>query len=593
MAKKRDMKAENKTRYDGWENTITGVNVKGRDKRLKTTAFALALTEPEAEAIYAGDFIAAKMVDTLPEDMVREGFKLVIPDFQEADIRKIDEYMETNLHWKPNFQEAMSWARLYGGSALLLGVEDGQEDLSKPLAWDSIKRFDFMTLFHRWELTYTEIQTDPSKERYGLPDAYRLQPRGSDVKAAKNQKKVNATTIHASRLIRFDGCKLPRRNFITNNYWHDSILSKRKMALADYSHSFDSTAALMGDVSQAIFKIKNLHEILSSKDGAELLTKRLELMDMARSVINAMMISDEEEFERKTTTLTGIGEILTKMENRLVATSEYPHTILLGEAPGGGLGETGKSELRDYYDSVARKQETILKPALRVMIKAMFLDQNGPTKGKEPESWDIEFHPLWQDRLADTLDQREKQARIDDTYIKNGVASPDEIAESRFGSGAYSHETNLAYERLEQDDNNVSSDTKENSTPGAAPGKPDLKLVKPNPLEALAETPNVNQTTSPTASLNGAQVTSLVEVINAVAAGSLPRDAGINIIKIAFALSEDDAEKIMSTVGKGFVPKTAAPETPANPRQGASSSGTSDADDDDDDGDSDLRNLRG
>ena len=62
--------------------------------------------------------------------------------------------------------------------------------------------------------------------------------------------------------------------------------------------------------------------------------------------------------------------------------------------------------------------------------------------------------------------------------------------------------------------------------------------------------------TSPQQSLNGAQVSSLVEIVNQVGQGLIPRDTGIQIIRVAFALSEADANAIMGAVGSGFNPST-------------------------------------
>ena len=67
-------------------------------------------------------------------------------------------------------------------------------------------------------------------------------------------------------------------------------------------------------------------------------------------------------------------------------------------------------------------------------------------------------------------------------------------------------------------------------------------------IETTAETP-VSAVT-----LNGAQVSSLLEIIQNVAAGSLPRGSGVEIIATAFNLSPDKADSIMGSVGQGFVP---------------------------------------
>jgi hypothetical protein len=52
--------------------------------------------------------------------------------------------------------------------------------------------------------------------------------------------------------------------------------------------------------------------------------------------------------------------------------------------------------------------------------------------------------------------------------------------------------------------------------------------------------------------LNGAQVTSLVDVVQQVASGNLPRKSGLEIIKTAFQLSDADANRILDKAGAGF-----------------------------------------
>lgn len=58
--------------------------------------------------------------------------------------------------------------------------------------------------------------------------------------------------------------------------------------------------------------------------------------------------------------------------------------------------------------------------------------------------------------------------------------------------------------------------------------------------------------TAPTISLNGAQVTSLLEIVNQIAAREIPRDTGVELIMAAFALSREDADRIVGEVGRTF-----------------------------------------
>ena len=56
-------------------------------------------------------------------------------------------------------------------------------------------------------------------------------------------------------------------------------------------------------------------------------------------------------------------------------------------------------------------------------------------------------------------------------------------------------------------------------------------------------------------SLNGAQISSLVEVLQLVVQGQLPRDSAVNIIVVAFNLTTEEAEQILGEIGKTFVPE--------------------------------------
>jgi hypothetical protein len=52
--------------------------------------------------------------------------------------------------------------------------------------------------------------------------------------------------------------------------------------------------------------------------------------------------------------------------------------------------------------------------------------------------------------------------------------------------------------------------------------------------------------------LNGAQIASLVQIVQAVAANTLPRDAALEIIKTSFMVDASEADRILGSAGKGF-----------------------------------------
>ena len=410
---------------DGWNNILTGLGIKGRDKRMSSDFRYERVYKNEVEELYGCDDMGEKAVDFLPEEMQREGFEIKhnLEDETLSD-QMLGKYED--LEGTVEFDRGLKWARLYGGAGIIMGIKDGQ-DPAEPVDEKRIQSIEFLNTLHRWELhpLSTSIQRDPTKPMFGFPEQYRINP---EVGGGEN----STITVHHSRILRFDGARLPKNLFIRNNYWHDSVLNRFKNPLRNFQTGHDSAATLLHDFAQAVFKIKNLTEMIASEGGDQLVQKRMELVDACRSVVNAIIIEDGEEFERKVTSLQGLPEMLGKIEQRLVQASKMPHTVLLGEGPG-GLGATGDSQKTDWFDYVARQQEINYKPQLEKFFRYCFLAKDGPTKGREPETWSIEFNPLWQMDQKEQADVDLKNAQADALYIDRAVLDPDEVAKSRFG----------------------------------------------------------------------------------------------------------------------------------------------------------------
>lgn len=104
-----------------------------------------------------------------------------------------------------------------------------------------------------------------------------------------------------------------------------------------------------------------------------------------------------------------------------------------------------------------------------------------------------------------------------------------------------------------------------------ANGKPKLRVLQGGggaegdaatltPVDALPGDTDAQDT-----ALKGAQVTSLVEIVIAVASGTIPRDAAIGIIKRAYLVDDAGANEMLGSAGAGFTPKPAAPAPAAPP----------------------------
>ncbi len=469
-------------RLDGWGNILTGLGIKGRDKRLGAEAAFANFPEQEIEALYSADSMAKKIVNKLPEDMFREGYRLVSPTIDDEVLREAEAMADALIIRQDGnlFVDALQWARAYGGSGLILGTDDTDDEFDGPLELDKIKNLEWVALLNRFELVPHTINGDPRALNFGQPETYLLSPRSAhDTRSGKNHDKsfsntaLHTTEVHWSRVIKFDGSKLLRRQYIQNHYWHDSILNSIQGDIRDYQASYSSASALILDFAQAIYKIKNLADIISSPDGIEIIERRIAIVDRCRSVLRAALVdADGEDFERKSTSLAGLDKTLDKLSRKFTSATEYPHTVLLGEAPGGQMGGTGESEKRDYEDYIRAQQNAYLKPRLMRFFTVIFSAKDGPTKGQVPDDFDIEFNPIRVLNQKETLEAREKQAKTDQIYIVSGVLDPVEVGLSRFGAGEYSFETEINTD-LRKEPTEIGKDDPEDktSTPGDDAGE--------------------------------------------------------------------------------------------------------------------------
>jgi phage-related protein (TIGR01555 family) len=208
--------------------------------------------------------------------------------------------------------------------------------------------------------------------------------------------------------------------------------------------SWGGAAHLLSDFSQAVYKIKGLAELIAANED-ETIINRFRIIDLARSLVRAVVIDADEDFERKTTPMSGVPEVLDRFSTRMAAAAQMPVTLMMGQSPA-GLNATGASDIRFFYDTIKAKQTKHLVPPLERVLTLIFKAKEGPTKGKEPEKWSIKPRPLWQLTEKEQAEVRKLQAETDEIYINSQVAAPEEIAISRFGGDKYSTETVIDFE---------------------------------------------------------------------------------------------------------------------------------------------------
>ena len=392
--------AELVARLDSWSNALTGLGTLRDKLTYHKASLAPPLSDSELEALYTDDDICAKIIDKLPHDALRAGFALKL----DADAAAQSATASTDvlealkaLDAGSKLREAWCWGRLYAAGAVYMGIDDGM-DTSEPLDLTRVRSLKFLNVLRRTQLQIETYYDDVQAAKYGEPRSYRVyqiatSPLGGAGSASSGTR--TDVVIHESRLILFRGPTTARYPAISGNYWGDSTLQRVYEAQKQCSSSWQSAAHLMTDASQGVLKLQNLIQMLTT-GGEALLRKRIQMMDIARSVCRSILVdADKESFERVATSFQGIPDLLDRFMMRVAAAAEMPVTILFGRSPA-GMNATGESDTRAWYDTVAAAQRDVLLPRLEQLVRVVMAASDGPTNGVVLEGWCIEFEALWQ-----------------------------------------------------------------------------------------------------------------------------------------------------------------------------------------------------
>jgi len=419
-----------KTVTDGWENILTGIGT-GTDKRTGNKITRKRTFQNEVEALYDNDDLAKLAVNEVPDRGTSKWLTHKV-DQEHGGMKTVKKIMdeEKRLQIKKKVKKAWQWARLYGGSAIFISVDDGLNP-SKPLNLNRISKVNSLTVLHRYELSNGRIDDDINSPNFGFPETYTLFNRTSS----------SVQEIHHSRIVRFDGAPLSEQEFKNNNYWNDSVLNILGDIIRDYNGAYAGVAHAMQDFDVSILKLKDLAEIIGADDD-DLVVQRLKLMNMAKSVMGSVLIdAEEEDFETVSRQFANVDKVLEKMDQRLVMAMRMPHTVVLGNGSTGTLGAGGESENNNMNSLIDAQQDEVLEDPLNYIFDVVKAAKQGPTSGKMIESHSWMFNPLSEPSQKEVVETRKLQSETDKNYHAIGSLSSDEISQSRFGGDEYSHET--------------------------------------------------------------------------------------------------------------------------------------------------------
>lgn len=396
----------------------------------------------QLEWMYRGSWLVGMAVDAPADDMTRAGIELE-SQLKPEEKDKLQEAIQDLQIWQ-KLNEVIKWSRLYGGALGYLLI-DGQ-DPESPLNLDSIGQGQFKGIMpiDRWMVqpTLANLIQDLGPD-YGLPKYYDL---------VQYEPTLNYwPRIHHSRVVRMVGIPLPFNQRIFENYWGESVIERIYDRLVAFDSTSQGAAQLVYKAHLRIMKVEGLRNIIAAGGAAMAgLTAQMANMRQTQSSEGITLLDSTDEFEAQQYAFSGLSDMMLQFGQQISGALQIPLVRLFGQSPG-GLNSSGESDLRTYYDHLAKHQETDLRAPL---VKILDVTSRSTLGRPLPKGFRFRFNPLW---LVTEKERADIAASTTDSVVKAveaQIISPatgmKELRQQSHLTGVF---TNISDEDIEEAEN--------------------------------------------------------------------------------------------------------------------------------------------
>lgn len=412
-------------------NVLTGLNVRGKDPDASfSIGNPIRFTEGQQDGLYRGQGFAARAIDLPASYMVRTGFE-VTGDTGSS----IFKYMNKNLKVMKRLKEAITWQDVFGGSIIVMTIDDGKE-FTDPLDMNNINEVEELNVYDRWRTSHnsTDVQSNSEEKGFGELEFITVNP----VRGGTNIQ----FKVHTSRVLWFNNHLKTLRSFQQNNRWGDSKYTEWHKQLYRSDKAYDAAGKIVDDFITGKYNISGLQDMISS-GNVGMIRDRINMMDMSKRVLNSVILDEAEKYEKSSSQISSLPELLMQFDRQLAAVADIPETIFYGTPPK-NMGNEEDPSTRKFFDSISTRREEELSEPLEKLVEVVMLSKKGPTKGKLiSDDWDVAFPPLWQESDSQQSETRKRNAETDKIYVELGALAPEEVRESRWGGDTYSDETSI------------------------------------------------------------------------------------------------------------------------------------------------------
>ena len=426
--------------------------------------------------LYRNSWICKKIIETIPGDMVKNWFSNTAD--LEPEITDRYNKLEQRTKTKDKINEGLCWGDLYGGAAGIIMIDGQQDQLDQPLDLDDVMPNSYcgLLIVDRWSGIYPGIQliTDMTDPEFGLPEFYEV----------RDVTKDNAMVqVHHSRVLRFCGRRLPYWENMAEIGWGASQLEHVFDELAKRDNTSWNIASLVFQANLLVNKVQDFDQMMAGDPDSQRDFYTIKsAQNQMRNNNGMMIIGDKDDVSSMNYTFAGLNDIYESQMLDISGAAEIPVTKLFGRAPA-GMNATGEADAQNYYDMVAQRQESQLKPILEKLLPIMFMSEFGAV----PSDLGIRFNAIQtptEDKMAEIISK--KTTSIFEAFNAGIITQRmalKELQELSYTSNMYSSVTD---EAIDAADNDLDRDLGEVGMPNdMETPAPDRNGLPTNPKPAV------------------------------------------------------------------------------------------------------------
>lgn len=276
---------------------------------------------------YAEYGIVQTLVEQPVSDAFSKGFDISTEQLDSSQKKKLETYLE-KYQIVQTIQQAIIWARLYGGGGIVIMTD---QNPSLPLDVSAIN-----------EDTPLEFVAADMWELY--KDNYKVwNPWDSDDDKKYSYYGIN---LHKSRVFPIKGKEPP--SFIRPRLrgWGMSELERVVRSINSYLKNQDLIFELLDEAKIDVYQLNGFNTAMLTAKGTKGAEERVRISNSLKNYLNALILDTNDKYEQKQLSFNGLSDILTQIRQGVAADLKMPMTKLFGVSAAGF--NSGEDDIENY-----------------------------------------------------------------------------------------------------------------------------------------------------------------------------------------------------------------------------------------------------